>query len=320
MFLHKTRSSVLEKGITRINPELLFIISTVVVNGGNYLYNIYLGRALGPAQFAEAGMLVTMLLVISFLGMTFQLVTAKYCAQLDEEEISSFYGWSMRIARLTGMVLGMAFFIGAPYLAQYFNTDHPQIFEVLALGMPFYFLLSVKRGALQGQKEYAHLSSSYQTEMWSRLLLTIALIYINIWYSSTVVAWGITISIIIGYLTLGKLKFSTDSGTWQLKQHTRSLVIKFFLFTAFYEVVQIIINYSDILLVKHYFEAHTAGIYTSIALIGRMIYFIAWMFVMLLLPDVVSKQKDNVPHKMVLFKYVAGISLFAFSVVGVCHR
>ncbi len=316
MSLLKASPTLLLRRVSSINPELLFILSTVVVNGGNYLYNIYLGRALGPVQFAEAGMLVTMLLVISFLGMTFQLVTAKYSALLDQHQLASFYGWSSRIAKLTGMILGLALFVGAPLLAKYFNTANYQIFQILALGMPFYFLLSVKRGALQGQKAYAYLSSSYQTEMWSRLLLTVLLIYINVWYSSIVVSWGITISIIIGYLTLGRVKYG--DGSWQLMPDTRKMVVKFFLFTAFYEVVQIIINYSDILLVKHYFTAYDAGIYTSIALIGRMIYFIAWMFVMLLLPDVVSKKKDKRPHKIVLFKYLGGISLFAFSIVLAC--
>ena len=53
--------------------------------------------------------------------------------------------------------------------------------------------------------------------------------------------------------------------------------------TACYELTQIIINNSDILLVKHYFDMLDAGLYASLALIGRVVYFVAWMFVMLLL-------------------------------------
>ena len=39
----------------------------------------------------------------------------------------------------------------------------------------------------------------------------------------------------------------------------------------------------NILLVKHYFSNNDAGLYSSLALIGRVVYFVAWMFVMLLL-------------------------------------
>ena len=46
-------------------------------------------------------------------------------------------------------------------------------------------------------------------------------------------------------------------------------------------------------MVKHYFGPNDAGLYASLALIGRVVYFVAWMFVMLLLPSVVQKEKDG---------------------------
>ena len=60
-----------------LTPEKVFIISSIFVNGGNYAYNLILGRILGPQQFADAAILVTLLLVVSFVAMTFQLVVAK---------------------------------------------------------------------------------------------------------------------------------------------------------------------------------------------------------------------------------------------------
>ena len=61
----------------RVTPEQLFMISVLTVNGGNYLYNLILGRLLGPAQFADAAVLITFLLVLSFVAMTFQLSDCK---------------------------------------------------------------------------------------------------------------------------------------------------------------------------------------------------------------------------------------------------
>lgn len=55
----------------KITPEQLFMLSVLAVNGGNYLYNLILGRVLGPAQFADAAVLITFLLVLSFAAMTF---------------------------------------------------------------------------------------------------------------------------------------------------------------------------------------------------------------------------------------------------------
>ena len=57
----------------QITPEQFFMISVFLVNGGNYLYNLVLGRVLGPKAFSDAAILITLLLVLSFIAMTFNL-------------------------------------------------------------------------------------------------------------------------------------------------------------------------------------------------------------------------------------------------------
>ncbi|MGB3152010.1 MAG: sugar isomerase, partial [Maribacter sp.] len=64
--------------------------SVLLVNGGNYLYNLVLGRLLGPEAFAEAALLVTLLLVLSFLGMTFQLATTKFAVLFSGKDWDAF--------------------------------------------------------------------------------------------------------------------------------------------------------------------------------------------------------------------------------------
>ncbi|MFT5077499.1 MAG: hypothetical protein ACI917_000001, partial [Patiriisocius sp.] len=59
-----------------IRPETFFVLSSFVVNGGNYLYNLLMGRMLGPEVFADVAILITLLLVISFIAMTFQVVVS----------------------------------------------------------------------------------------------------------------------------------------------------------------------------------------------------------------------------------------------------
>ena len=58
------------------------------------------------------------------------------------------------------------------------------------------------------------------------------------------------------------------------------------------------------MLVKHYFDNEKAGLYASLALIGRVVYFVAWMFVMLLLPKVIQLKKQGEDTLPILLKYV----------------
>ncbi|WP_299533084.1 oligosaccharide flippase family protein [Ulvibacterium sp.] len=303
--------------LKKVSPEQLFMGSVLLVNGGNYLYNLLLGRLLGPEVFAEAALLVTLLLVLSFLGMTFQLATAKFAVLFSDTDWEAFQNMMYRYALGFGLLIGIGLFAFAGNLQQLFQTESDLLFKTFAAGIPLYFFMSVSRGKYQGRQDYRNLSVTYQTEMWSRLLLTLGLLWLVPLSPAFLVALGIALSFVFGLVPsnfrLGSLFQKISLSTDRKKQVTRFMVL-----TACYEFTQIIINNSDILLVKHYFEALDAGLYASLALIGRVVYFVAWMFVMLLLPAVVQKQKDGEATAPVLFKYVGYISVLSFSIVCCC--
>ncbi|TGV00665.1 oligosaccharide flippase family protein [Flavivirga rizhaonensis] len=301
----------------RVSPEQLFMISVLAVNGGNYLYNLILGRLLGPAQFADAAVLITFLLVLSFVAMTFQLVTAKFSVLFENQLFKSFISKIYKNALIVGIVMGALIIGFASQLQELFNTPSSSMFVIFGCGVPLYFLMSVNRGVFQGKKAFKALSITYQFEMLSRLLVTLGVIFLFNIQSSVVIAIGILISFGFGLIPFKfksiDLKSKSFLSVLQAKQ-----IKQFFILTAFYELTQIIINNSDILLVKHYFESYEAGLYASLALIGRIVYFIAWMFVMLLLPTVVQLKKEGKETASILFKYVGYIAAISVTIIVAC--
>jgi len=301
----------------KITPEQLFMLSVLGVNGGNYIYNLLLGRILGPAQFADAAVLITFLLVLSFAAMTFQLVTAKFSVLFENEVFKSFIFKIYKHAFLVGIVMGFLIIIFSNQLQNLFNTSSSNMFFVFGCGVPLYFLMSVNRGVFQGKKAFKSLSITYQCEMLSRLIITLGLILIFDIKSSVVIAIGIFASFVFGLIPF-KLPKTISKSALYVSKINRKEIRRFFIITAFYELTQIIINNSDILLVKHYFEPYEAGLYASLALIGRIVYFIAWMFVMLLLPTVVQLNKENKETAPTLFKYVGYIAAISIAIIIVC--
>lgn len=301
----------------QISQEQLFMLSVLAVNGGNYLYNLILGRVLGPEQFSDAAVLITFLLVLSFVAMTFQLVTAKFSVIFENKTFNNFIAKTYKNATIVGVVLGILIIVFSKELQQLFNTSSSSMFIIFGFGVPLYFLMSVNRGVFQGKKEFKWLSITYQAEMLSRLLITLGLIFVLEIQSSVIIAVGILISFGFGLVPFEFKKLNLKR-SFKLDKSQSNQVRNFFIITAFYELTQIIINNSDILLVKHYFESYDAGLYASLALIGRIVYFIAWMFVMLLLPTVVKLKKEGKPTAPILFKYVTYIAGIALLIVFMC--
>ena len=302
----------------KFSTEQLFMMSAMLVNGGNYLYNLILGRFLGPEKFADAAILITLLLVVSFVAMTFQLVTAKFSVIFENFVFQTFAATIYKSATIVGVILGITIVLLSSELQDWFKTTSSNMFVVFGIGIPFYFLMSVNRGVFQGKKKLISLSATYQLEMVSRLAITFGLLCLLEVDSSLLIAIGILCSFIVGLLPF-KFKKIPLFSVIKLKKSETKMVRNFFIITAFYEVTLIIINNSDILLVKHYFDAYEAGLYASLALIGRVVYFIAWMFVMLLLPTVVQLKKEGISTRPILFKYVIYIAIIAASIVFGCY-
>ena len=301
----------------KYTPEHLFMLSVLVVNGGNYLYNLILGRLLGPEAFADAAVLITFLLVLSFVAMTFQLVTAKFSVVFEDTIFATFISRMYKQSAIVGLLLGIIIIVFSQELQTLFHTTSATLFVIFGCGVPIYFVMSVNRGVFQGKKAFKKLSITYQTEMLSRLLITFGILYFLNVPSTIAVALGILLSFGFGLLPFKLDKLTLKSNILP-KNYQKKLVRNFFIITAFYELTQIIINNSDILLVKHYFEAYEAGLYAALALIGRVVYFIAWMFVMLLLPNVISLQKQGKATAPILFRYISYITVIAAIIVLGC--
>ncbi len=302
--------------LNRLNPHQFFMLSMLIVNIGNYAYNLILGRLLTPGAFSDAAILITLLLVLSFLGMTFQIVTSKYAVLFDSLKLNTTVRLLRNGALYSGLGIGLLIALFSKMLQQLLKTETHEMFLIFGLGVPLYFIISVNRGLFQGKNRLNEMSVTYQNEMIVRLFVTIiVLILLPAIPSSIAIAFGILLSFIVGLFPFQKKIFKKSKTSMSMPLDSKEIAL-FFGLTAFYELTQIIINNSDVLLVKHFFTNDQAGAYASLALIGRVVYFVAWMFVMLLLPKVIEKHKKGEDTTPVLLKYVGYVSLLATVIVS----
>ncbi|CAM1368200.1 oligosaccharide flippase family protein [Tenacibaculum xiamenense] len=309
--------SILNRTI-KISSAQWFMISVMIVNAGNYLYNLILGRWLGPVLFADVAVLITLLLVLSFLAMTIQLLCAKFVIEIPPERTDNFKKVIYKYTLFFSGIIGLLCMLFAKQLIDIFHLDNSLIFFLFGIGVPIYFVMSVSRGLHQGKQEFISLSQSYLLEMFGRLSLTFILIGFNIVNPTIAVTIGILFSFVLG-LFPNQFTFSSLKEESVLAETETKAIYKFLLITALYEGTQIVINNSDILIVKHYFESNRAGLYASLALIGRVVYFVIWMLVMVLLPKVILAKKEGRDPQKVLINYLKFILLLTVTLVIGCY-
>lgn len=284
-----------------LNDASFLFISTIIVNAGNYGINLVLGRVLGPAEFAEASILATAVLMLSFIAVGFQLTAAKYTATYRAEgntrKLNSLIIWLSNRSYILGVGLTLILLLAAFTIKEFlqFKSVVPLILVMVCI--PIYFHLSVSRGFLQGVEKFKHLAFTYISEMGARLLVTFVLVFLAVkaqgGWTSEAISIGFLASFVVTYFVSKQKKKPSPE---KLEKEDLSLIYKFVFVIGIYEFSQILINNSDIILVKHYFENEEAGLYAALALIGRVVFFATWTIVTLLFPKVIQKEKKGEKH------------------------
>ncbi|MCB0121437.1 MAG: oligosaccharide flippase family protein [Caldilineaceae bacterium] len=299
-----------------LSGSALFFVSTTIVNGGNYLFNLILGRWLGPAIFADVSTVITLFLLLTFVTAGFQQTAAKFAATFSADQgsadprprLRALRIWLNRRSWAVGGVVALVVGGGAPFWQSFFHTSSPWIFVIFACSLPFYFVQGIDRGLLQGQMQFATLAASYQAEMWTRLLVGLLLVAAG-WAAAGAVA-GLALSIVVTWFvadySLRALSHSRRSGGDALHSHAltlaeRQAIWHFALPVLMVETSLILINNSDVLIVKRFFDSVTAGHYAALALIGRIVFFGTWSVVITMFPLVAQKAQRGEAHRSLLW-------------------
>ena len=226
--------------------------STTFVNVGNYAFNLILGSWLGPASFADVNLLVTLLLVASFITSAMSTTTAKftatYVAAEQTDDLVALHAWLRTLAYRVGVVLGVLLLCCAPWLVFVFHMHSVWSFVLLGVGFPLFFPLAIDRGILQGKASFVKLAMSQQAEMWVRL--GAALGFVALGLSVNGAAAALPLSIFAAWIvTRGGTRQKTV-GKIALSREAKRAIMTYLLPVAIGLMGQIIINNSEPIKIK----------------------------------------------------------------------
>lgn len=288
----------------------LLFVSATLVNAGNYFFNLLLGRWLGPALFADLSLIVTLLLVVSFITAGLQTPAARfaalYTADDNRQGMADMRKWSVKVAVWLGIGLLGVFALGSPLWMRFFSTRSVWPFVIFGLFVPFYLVQGVERGVLQGRTHFGWLAITYQTEMWSRLAFS--LLFVVIGWTVNGAVFGIALSFLATWLVARQVAIDLPAAQ-ELAPQVRRELLTYTGPVLVAQLGQILINNSDILIVRRFFPAEAAGHYAALALAGRIVFFATWSIVTALFPIVAQRYQRGQPHRYLLFASL-GVVLF----------
>jgi O-antigen/teichoic acid export membrane protein len=299
-----------------LNGSLIMLLGTAVVSISNFTYNVAMARMLGPAEFGHVTAAATLLMIFSAVGLSFQLVCAKFIARNESGQTRrEVYRGLSRRAWLFGSAIGVALLIVSHRLAELLRLPSALLIVVMAVAIALSVPLGAKRGGLQGLCEFPRLSGNFVSEALTKLL--IGLLLVSAGYGIYGAVGAISASVIAAML-LFPVRFAPSAAQCELVP------------ASFYEGMQAIAFFSghvlisniDILLVKSFFPPAEAGIYAAVALLGRLLYYASWSIISAMFPVSAAAGEEEPPPHMLRtpLLLVAGLSVLFIATVTLVPR
>ncbi len=254
------------------------LLSTGVVAATNLLYNILIARMLGASGFGHASALYTLLMLMTAITLSFQIITSKFIARSSEAVVrAQIYAILLRRAWQVGVAVAMLIAAGSGYLQSYLNLPAQHDLILLAIAVAVYIPLGVCRGRMQGGYHFRGLAINVVVEV--AVKLGGAMLFLHFRMGVTGVMTAILLSIIAAYIA-GKPKAQKRAIPGVIKIAPFGEGVQ----AVLYFIGQVILSNLDILLVKHFFPPAEAGIYAAVALVGRVVFMLSWSVVSSMFP------------------------------------
>ncbi|MFY9559347.1 MAG: oligosaccharide flippase family protein [Terriglobales bacterium] len=263
----------------------------------NFAYNIAVARFLGPTAFGHTTAVYTLLILISSVTLSFQILTAKIVAQQESQRAQAvvYKGFHWR-GWMAGILVGLLLLLFRHTVTDYLHLPDPVLVELLAIGTAFYVPLGARRGYIQGVCRFRHLASNLVLEGLVRLGGSLLLILLRTGVRGVIAANAAAVAIAY-FFAKPKLHAGTDSVPEVPVAFREGLQ------AAVFFAGQVVINNCDIVAVKHFFPSESAGVYAAVAMVGRVVFAFSWAVVSSMFPIVAETRRQQEDYG------VLGISL-----------
>ncbi|MGA9527399.1 MAG: hypothetical protein WBS24_04730 [Terriglobales bacterium] len=272
----------------------------------NFAYNLAVARFLGPVAFGHTSAVYTVLIFVSAVTLSFQILTAKIVAQqLSPGAQALAYRGFHRWGWVAGIVVSLLLVLFRDAITDYLNLPDSTLIVLLAIGTTFYVPLGARRGYLQGICNFRFLAFNVVCEGIGRLGGSLLLMRLGFGVQGVIAANAAAV-VVAYFLARPKTDGSFDADSEVPVAFREGLQAAVF-FTG-----QVIINNCDIELVKHFFPPEPAGVYAAVAMVGRVVFVASLAVVNSMFPIAAGarsrKQRDHgvLPLSLLV---VAGICL-----------
>ena len=264
----------------------LFLFS-MISNFFNYLFQVTMGRLLGPSEYGLMNSLLSISVVVGVpLGTIMMVVskgTAEYKAEGNIGNIRSLFLLAYKKVLIAGLIGVLLFWGTSGYIKDYIHA--PSVVPVVILGMAILTSLfyPINTAVLQGLRNFRWLNLGIGLGGALRFLLSVILVLAGFSVN------GVMVGLILSGLSIWTITYIPLRKNLEFKERGSNFNPPSFISIFHVLLVNLafaVMTQADMVLVKHFFPFHEAGIYASAAILGKAVMYLPGALVLAMFPMV----------------------------------
>jgi O-antigen/teichoic acid export membrane protein len=248
-----------------VSGSVVLLSGSALVTVINLAYNVAVARFLGPQGFGHATVVYTLLTIVSALTLSFQILTTKVVAQQSADGKGAVYRDLHRASWVCGLLVAALLIVFQHGITNYLNLPSSMLIVLLAIGSAFYIPLGTRRGYIQGECGFRGLATNLVLEGAVRLGGSLLLVMMGYGVKGVIAANAA--AMLVSYLAIPPRLAAPAPNPLRLGHAIREASQAIVFFSG-----QVLINNCDIVLVLHFLAPTAAGLYSAVAMVGRVIF------------------------------------------------
>lgn len=276
---------------------ILFILN-VLASALNYLCQLVLARVLSVESYGTINIIFSFMMIVAVPGTTLTMVVAKYFAE-DNAKKSLYLRRQIRVVLFLTMIVFVILLVGQSVFEKILSISDEVIllltFTLAALG----YFQPLYSGVFSGSKLFVLVGLySLCIPLYKLMAVGGAYVYsvddkVRLYVVLIIMVLGALATALYGHIKSKRILKAEKNNFFETKDKLYSLE----------DVNTLILNISlmlymniDLLAVRYYGSETDSGLYSSVLLFGRIIYYFATTLGTVLLPSVASESDQN--HRM----------------------
>lgn len=287
-----------------ISGSAIIVIGTNLGNIFHLLFNIFMVRNLSIPDY---GILVSLLSLVTLFGIAASSLTpaivqfaASFFAKQEMNKVYSLFMKLTKVFLVVGVIQLLFFTLFVQDVSHFLKISSNPIFIIItSITILLSLMLVVNNSFLQAKLSFGFLSIINFLSGFLKFLTGIIFIYIGQQVFGVLIGIFITIGVvyIISFFPLKKIfikhKETHSTPLKSLITYGGPSAIALLSLNAFV--------YTDVILVKHFFDPYQAGLYGGLSTMGKMIFFLSYPVSLVMFPLIVQRKTQGKDYNKIFW-------------------